>query len=191
MLRRPNLFPDNWIYVHDPKVRLGRIQNFGNWSPDMLASPDTTCLGLEYFCERGDDLWDEDDAALGELGADEAAKLGLIDREDVIDSAVVRMPKAYPVYDAGYGEAVETIRQFAEAALPNLQLVGRNGMHRYNNQDHSMLTAMLAVRNILGGRYDLWQVNVDEDYHEAGVSITEDEIRQMEMTQPLTPYRKS
>jgi protoporphyrinogen oxidase len=158
-------FPDNWIYVHDPNVRLGRIQNFGSWSPDMVR-PGWTCLGLEYFVFEGDELWEMSDAELTELGRRELSAIGLMD-EDVVKSAyVVRMPKAYPVYDEGYQERIATIRGYLEASWPHLQVVGRNGMHRYNNQDHSMLTAMLAVENILGANHDLWSVNVEEDYHE-------------------------
>ncbi len=188
VVKRPNLFPDNWIYVHDPKVKLGRIQNFNNWSPEMVPDPSTTtCLGLEYFCSVGDKLWDMDDADLIELGKKEIGELGLADPAEIADGAIVRMPKAYPVYDSGYKRAVEVIRTFVEKTLPNLQLIGRNGMHRYNNQDHSMLTAVLAARNLLGGRYDLWNVNVDKEYHEEGANITEEDIKAMEATQPLVP----
>lgn len=190
IIKRPNLFPDNWIYVHDPDVRLGRIQNFGNWSPEMVPDPTTSCLGLEYFCNEGDDLWTMTDEALIALGKKEIAELGLVEGADIVDGTVVRMPKAYPVYDAGYGDCVQTIREFVEEHLPNLQLIGRNGVHRYNNQDHSMLMAMLAARNINGANYDLWQVNVDEEYHEEGRSISDADIRAMEATQPLVPGRR-
>ena len=190
IVQQPELFPDNWIYVHDPNVRLGRIQNFGNWSPEMIPDPSTSCLGLEYFCNKGDDLWTMSDEDLVALGKSEISELGLVNGADVVDGTVVRMPKAYPVYDSGYSAAVSTIREFVASRLPNLQLVGRNGMHRYNNQDHSMLTAMLAVRNITGANYDLWQVNVDEEYHEEGRTISEADIRLMESTQPRVPNRK-
>ncbi|MEO8099608.1 MAG: NAD(P)/FAD-dependent oxidoreductase [Acidobacteriota bacterium] len=184
-----DLFPDNWIYVHDPNVKVGRIQNFNNWSPQMVPDTSTTCLGLEYFCFEGDSLWTSSDEDLVALARQEIAKLGLIDPTKVIDGTVVRAPKAYPVYDDGYQEALKQIRLFLQQ-VPNLQLVGRNGMHRYNNQDHSMLTGMLAARNILGqGQFDLWEVNADTDYHEDGFRLTEEEIRQMDATQPLIPSR--
>jgi protoporphyrinogen oxidase len=160
------LFPDNWIYVHSPEVRLGRIQNFKNWSPEMVPDPQKTCLGLEYFVWEGNDLWTMPDDQLIELGRQEVEKLGLASAQDVSDGAVVRMRRAYPVYDGHYKQAVATVRAYLEAALPNLQQVGRNGQHRYNNQDHSMLTAMLAVKNLQGERYDVWDVNVDPEYHE-------------------------
>jgi protoporphyrinogen oxidase len=190
VIDRTNLFPDNWVYVHDPKVKLGRIQNFGNWSPEMVPDPSKSCLGLEYFCHAGDDLWSMSDADLLALGAKEITSLGLLGGAQVVDGAVVRMPKAYPVYNAGYATAVAVIRDFVAARLPNLQLVGRNGMHRYNNQDHSMLTAMLAVKNITGSRYDLWRVNVDEEYQEEGPSITEEDLLHLEQGQPLVPRGK-
>ena len=189
VVRKPDLFPDNWIYVHDKDVQLGRIQNFTSWSPEMVPDPSTTsCLGLEYFCFEGDGLWNTPDHDLIELGKRELQTLGLVDPADIVDGAVVRMPKAYPVYDGGYDAAIRQVREFLPR-LPNLQLTGRNGMHRYNNQDHSMLTAMLAARNILGARFDLWQINVDQEYHEEGGEITAEEIQKMEATQPLVPQR--
>jgi len=190
IIRADQLFPDNWIYVHDPSVRVGRIQNFNNWSPDMNPHPGTTCLGLEYFCNEGDDLWKLSDNKLAELGASELACLRLADPALVLDSKIVRVRKAYPVYDGNYRRGLAIVRQFVES-LDNLQLVGRNGMHRYNNQDHSMLTAMLAARNILGGRYDLWQVNVDAEYHESGPSLTEEQLQAFDASQPLVPMIKS
>ncbi len=188
ILRRTGLFPDNWIYIHDSAVAMGRIQNFGNWSPEMVPDPETSCLGLEYFCFEGDSLWSSSDEDLIERGKREIGQLELADPADVTDGAVVRMRKAYPIYDRDYAAAMDIMRAFL-AKLPNLQLVGRNGMHRYNNQDHSMLTSMLAVRNILGARYDLWKVNVDQEYHEQGEDITLDQMRAMEATQPLVPRR--
>jgi protoporphyrinogen oxidase len=159
------LFPDNWIYIHEPTVKLGRIQNFRNWSAAMVARPGITCLGLEYFCFAGDDLWTTPDQDLIELGKRELAQLGLARPEKVKDGIVVRMEKAYPVYDPGYQENVQSIR--AELArLANLQVVGRYGMHKYNNQDHSMMTAILAVKNLQGGHYNLWNVNTDAEYQE-------------------------
>ncbi len=165
MVRKSDLFPDNWIYVHDPSVKLGRIQNFNNWSPHLVPEPGTTCLGLEYFCFEGDGLWSMRDEDLIELGKRELAQLGLVRPEDVFDGAVVRMEKAYPVYGPGYVDDVNIIRA-ALARFPNVQPVGRNGMHKYNNQDHSMMTAILAAKNLLGGAFDLWNVNTDAEYHE-------------------------
>ncbi|MHB8452114.1 MAG: NAD(P)/FAD-dependent oxidoreductase [Mycobacteriales bacterium] len=159
-------FPDNWIYVHAPQVRLGRIQNFGSWSP-YLVKEGRTCLGLEYFVTVGDDLWTMPDDELVEFGVKELAALGLVPTDQVERGYVVRMPKAYPMYDPGYQTHVQTIRDWLGAHLPSVQPVGRNGMHKYNNQDHSMLTAMLAVENICDGtNHDVWAVNVDDDYQE-------------------------
>lgn len=165
IVNRRELFPDNWIYVHDPEVKLGRVQNFKNWSPDMVPDQNKTCLGLEYFCFEGDGLWGASDEELIELGKRELARLGLVAVEEVEEGTVVRVPKAYPVYDSTYKQSLATLRQFFDC-IPNLQLVGRNGMHRYNNQDHSMLTAMLAVKNIGGASHDLWEVNAEGEYHE-------------------------
>ncbi|MGH9172176.1 MAG: NAD(P)/FAD-dependent oxidoreductase [Acidimicrobiales bacterium] len=165
-------FPDNWIYVHDDKVRLGRIQNFGRWSPEMVKDG-RTCLGLEYFVFEGDDLWSADDSELIERGKRELAAVGLVAENDVEQGYVVRMPKAYPVYEEGYDRRVDTIRRFLEKELANVHPVGRNGMHRYNNQDHSMLTAMLTVENLFGQDYDPWKVNVEAEYHEAQVGRAE------------------
>jgi len=165
IVNRAEVFPDNWIYIHDPEVRMGRIQNFKNWSPDMVPDPNTTCLGLEYFCFAGDGLWTMRDEDLIALGKREIEMLGLARADEVVDGSVVRMPKAYPVYDANYSEHLRVVRAFL-GGLTNLQVVGRNGMHRYNNQDHSMLTAMLAVENILGARHDLWSVNDEREYIE-------------------------
>jgi protoporphyrinogen oxidase len=163
---RAETFPDNWIYVHEPKVRLGRIQNFKNWSPDLVPDPSKTSLGLEYFCFEGDDLWSRSDADLLELGRREIDSIGLVSATLVSDGSVVRMPKAYPVYDDHFKSNLAVIRAWIEN-LTNLQLAGRNGMHKYNNQDHSMMTALLAARNILGlGRFDPWKVNTDAEYHE-------------------------
>jgi protoporphyrinogen oxidase len=160
-----NPFPDNWIYIHEPEVKLGRVQNFKNWSEAMIGRPGTTCLGLEYFCFAGDGLWTSSDAELIELGKRELEQLGLVARSQISGGAVVRVEKAYPVYDAGYQGNVAIIRS---ALLPfkNLHVVGRNGMHKYNNQDHSMMTAMLAARNLDGAHYNVWNVNTDADYQE-------------------------
>jgi protoporphyrinogen oxidase len=158
--------PDNWVYVHSPEVRVGRIQNFGAWSPDMVK-PGRTCLGMEYFVFEGDDLWGRPDDELVALATQELAATGLADADQVAAGYVVRMPKAYPVYHPGFADAVAVLRGYLERHASNVHPVGRNGMHRYNNQDHSMLTAMLAVENVLGrGAHDTWSVNVDGDYHE-------------------------
>ncbi len=162
-----HLFDDNWIYIHSPDVRLGRIQNFKNWSPEMVPDPRKTCLGLEYFVFEGDDLWTSSDDALVKLGEEELVKLGLIEPGKVEKGWVVRMPKAYPMYDSEYQSRIETLRAFLDS-VQGLHPVGRNGMHKYNNQDHSMLTAMLAVRNIDGASHDVWAVNVEQEYHEEG-----------------------
>jgi protoporphyrinogen oxidase len=158
-------FPDNWIYIHAPDVDVGRVQNFGRWSP-YLVKDGRTCLGLEYFVNEGDDLWTSDDADLIAKGSREMAHLGLLDPSRIEAGHVVRMPKAYPMYDGEYRDHVAVLRAWLEANTPNVHPVGRNGMHRYNNQDHSMLTAMLVVENIQGADHDVWQVNVEEDYHE-------------------------
>jgi protoporphyrinogen oxidase len=170
ILKDREVFDDNWIYIHDPSVKVGRIQNFKSWSPEMVPDPTMACYGLEYFCFEGDGLWTAKDADLLELGKRELEQIGLANAADVVDGCVVRQPKAYPVYDDGYAQKVEKIRREIEARFPTLHLVGRNGMHKYNNQDHAMMTAMLCVKNILAGSpvYDLWRVNEDAQYHEAG-----------------------
>ncbi|MGH2771526.1 MAG: NAD(P)/FAD-dependent oxidoreductase [Actinomycetota bacterium] len=166
IVNQKELFPDNWIYIHEPSVKLGRIQNFKNWSPFMVPDESKSALGLEYFCNIGDELWNKSDEELIDLGSMEVDKLGLCRRQDIEDGTVVRMPKTYPVYDGTYEQNVLVVRRFIEAELPNLQLSGRNGMHKYNNQDHSMMTALLAARNILGEDWDPWKVNTDAEYHE-------------------------
>lgn len=164
--RVDDVFPDNWIYIHTPGVAIGRVQNYGSWSPDMVKEG-TTCLGVEYFVGRDEDLWHQADDELVRLAAREVAELGLIQHADVEAGYVVRVPRAYPVYDHGYQKAVATIRRWLELAVPNVHPVGRNGMHKYNNQDHSMLTAMLTVENICeGAHHDVWSVNVEAQYHE-------------------------
>jgi protoporphyrinogen oxidase len=158
-------FPDNWIYIHATDVEVGRIQNFGSWSPFMVKAG-RTCLGLEYFVFEGDALWSSSDDELVERGKRELEVLGLVRAVDVEAGYVVRVPKAYPYYDFEYRANVETITKYLDAAAPNVHPVGRNGMHKYNNQDHSMYTAMLTVENILGADHDIWAVNVEEEYHE-------------------------
>jgi protoporphyrinogen oxidase len=165
LVRQPDLFPDNWIYIHSPDVRVGRVQNFKNWSPEMVPDPATTSLGLEYFCSEGDALWSTPDAELIALGRREMEQIGLLRAADVFDGTVIRQPKAYPVYNGTYAGYLDTIKRYLQG-FANLQTVGRNGLHKYNNQDHSMLTAMLAVRNLLGERHDVWNVNTERSYHE-------------------------
>jgi len=170
IVRPSHRFDDNWIYIHEPGVKVGRVQNFASWSPELVPDPDLACYGLEYFCFEGDGLWNSSDEELIDLGGRELVQLGLAKQGDVIDGHVVRQPKAYPVYDDDYATHVATIRRELESRYPNLHLVGRNGMHKYNNQDHAMMTAMLVSRNILAGEqlYDVWDVNQDAEYHEAG-----------------------
>jgi protoporphyrinogen oxidase len=164
-----DLFPDNWIYIHEPGVRVGRIQNFRSWSPWMVPDPDKSCVGLEYFCFAGDDLWTMSDDALVDLAARELEQLGLAPRSKVERGFAIRVPKAYPIYDAEYASRVATIRTWLDG-IENLQQVGRNGLHRYNNSDHSMLTAMRAVDNLLTGtHHDIWEVNAESVYHETHV----------------------
>ncbi|MCA9942783.1 MAG: NAD(P)/FAD-dependent oxidoreductase [Anaerolineales bacterium] len=166
IIKKKELFPDNWIYIHDPSVQVGRIQNFKNWSADMVPDQTMTSLGLEYFCNEGDEIWNMPDEALVALGKREIAKIGLAQAEDVVDGVVFRVEKTYPVYDSDYVASLETIKAYL-ATLENLQTIGRNGLHRYNNQDHAMLTGMLAVRNLLyGEKNNLWQVNAEQEYHE-------------------------
>ena len=160
-------FPDNWIYIHATNVEVGRIQNYGSWSP-YLVKDGRTCLGLEYFVFEGDDMWNTPDDELIALGTKELVSLGLAAEGDVERGYVVRVPKAYPYYDFSYKANVETIRKWIEAEAPNIHPVGRNGMHKYNNQDHSMYTAMLTVENLFGAMHDIWSVNVEDEYHESG-----------------------
>jgi len=170
IVRPTNRFYDNWIYIHEPGVKVGRVQNFASWSPEMVPDKSLACYGLEYFCFEGDGLWSSSDADLVKLASRELESLGLVAAGDVLDGHVVRQPKAYPVYDDDYARHVETIRREIDAHYPGLHLVGRNGMHKYNNQDHAMMTAMLTAQNILAGKqlYDVWNVNQDAEYHEAG-----------------------
>ncbi|HEX8032665.1 MAG TPA: NAD(P)/FAD-dependent oxidoreductase, partial [Ktedonobacterales bacterium] len=167
VIDRAEMFPDNWIYIHDPSVQVGRMQNFKNWSPEMVPDSSKTCLGLEYFCFEGDGLWDSSDDQLVELARRELVQLGMCRPEEVLGGAVVRQPKAYPVYDDVYKQHLAVVRDYLRDALPNLHLVGRNGMHHYNNQDHSMMTALLVARNIAtDSSFDPWKVNTDAEYHE-------------------------
>jgi protoporphyrinogen oxidase len=173
ILESRDVFPDNWIYIHDPRVKVGRIQNYRSWSPEMVPDQALSCLGLEYFCFENDAMWSAADDELIALASRELELLGLCRSGSVLDGTVVRQEKAYPVYDEGYARRVEEVRTELEQRFPTLHLVGRNGMHRYNNQDHSMLTAMLTVRNIVAGRRicDVWSVNEDAAYHESGSTV--------------------
>ena len=165
ILGRDHLFPDNWIYIHTAGVKVGRIQNFNNWSAAMVPTPNTTCLGMEYFCFKGDGLWESRDTDLIRQAATELETLGLGRASEVLDGAVIRMPKAYPIYDSTYRSHLNVVRGHIDP-ISNLHTVGRNGMHKYNNQDHSMLTAMMAIWNMKGAAHDLWEVNTDFEYHE-------------------------
>ncbi len=165
IINKDDVFPDNWIYIHDPEVKVGRIQNFKNWSPYMVPDQSKTCLGLEYFCFENDSLWSMPDKELIHLGVREIEILGFASQAEVMDGTVVRMPKAYPVYDSKYRDSVAAIRDYLDR-FDNLHLIGRNGQHKYNNQDHSMLTAMMAAENVLGANHDLWEVNEETEYHE-------------------------
>ena len=163
-------FSDNWIYIHDPSVQVGRVQNYKSWSPEMVPDPGYCSYGLEYFCFEGDGLWTTSDRDLIDLATREIQKVNLAASADVVDGVVIRQPKAYPVYDDTYQQHVNTIRKVLDENCPTLHLVGRNGMHKYNNQDHAMMTAMLTAKNILAGerKYNVWAVNQDAEYHEAG-----------------------
>lgn len=179
--------PDNWIYIHDPSVKVGRVQNFRSWSPAMIPDGVSTCLGLEYFCFEGDGLWTASDTELVELAKAEIAKIGLMKTADVYDACVVRQKKAYPVYDETYSDNVDVIRREIGLRYPGLHLVGRNGMHKYNNQDHAMMTGMLTAANIIAGAkvYDTWQVNEDAEYGEAGGSGAHEALK----SERLVPKR--
>jgi protoporphyrinogen oxidase len=185
VVRGRDLFPDNWLYIHDPRFQVGRIQNFNNWSPEMVPDPETTCLCLEYFCFERDSLWDSSDEQLLALAHGELAGLGLASADSILDGKVLRVPKAYPVYDSSYKEALETVRSFL-AGMRNLQFIGRNGMHYYNNQDHSMVTGILAAKNIMGANYDLWKVNSDPAYLEEGDPLLESLV-DLDSSQPVVP----
>jgi len=166
IINREHLFPDNWLYIHSPDFKVGRIQNFKNWSREMVPDASKTCLGMEYFCSQGDALWEMTDRQLIALASREIVTLNLgVHPGDVQDGCVIRQRKAYPVYDGEYRQHLQVLQDYFKT-FENLQTVGRNGMHRYNNQDHSMLTALLAAKNILGEQHDIWNVNVERSYHE-------------------------
>jgi len=172
IVRDQGTFTDNWIYIHDPSVRVGRVQNYKSWSPEMVPDPAYSSYGLEYFCFEGDKLWTTSDTELIVLAKSELQRLNLADATDVVDGCVIRQRKAYPVYDDSYQQHIDTIRTALERKFPTLHLVGRNGMHKYNNQDHAMMTAILTAKNIIAGerRYDVWAVNQDAEYHESGAA---------------------
>ncbi len=173
------VFPDNWIYIHSPEVRVGRVQNYRSWSPYMVKDG-TTCLGLEYFVNKDDEFWSKRDEELIEIAKNELCKLQLVEMSSIREGYVIRVPKAYPVYDEHYKAAVAKVAEWLQHEWPQVYAVGRNGMHRYNNQDHSMLTAMLAVENILKNlNHNLWSVNVDSEYHE--------ELNENSSTQRMQP----
>ena len=175
--------PDNWLYIHDPEVRVARVQNFKAWSPEMVPDSARACYGMEYFCSEGDHLWSRSDDDLVVLAGREAVALGLCTESALRGGFVVRQPRAYPVYDAGYEERVACIRAYVEEYCPGLHLVGRNGMHCYNSQDHAMMTGILTAENILAGerRYDVWRVNQETEYAE--------EQRGSDITTRLIPQR--
>jgi protoporphyrinogen oxidase len=188
IVRDKGRFTDNWIYIHDPSLQVGRVQNYKSWSPAMVPDPAYSSYGLEYFCFEGDRLWNEADSKLIELAKSELQRIHLAEVADVVDGCVIRQPKAYPVYDDAYEQHVDTIRAALDARFPTLHLVGRNGMHKYNNQDHAMMTGLLCARNILAGerRYDVWAVNQDAEYHESGrAGETPAELSPAAPTQPV------
>jgi len=165
IVRRRELFKDQWIYVHSPEVLVGRIQNFKNWSAAMVPDPEMSSVGMEYFCNEGDEIWTTPDAQLIALATSELDALGLALHQEVVNGFVVRQSQAYPVYDQDYRDNLQIIKDFLNG-IQNLQTIGRNGMHRYNNMDHSMLTGILAAKNVLGEQHDIWNVNEDEEYLE-------------------------
>jgi protoporphyrinogen oxidase len=183
IMRDRGAIPDNWIYVHDPSVKIGRVQMFKSWSPEMVPHPSMTCLGAEYFCFEGDGLWTASDPELLEMAKRELEQLGLAKASDVTDGCVVRQKRAYPVYDSDYARHVATVRDALGPRYHGLHLVGRNGMHKYNNQDHSMMTAMLAADTIITGRpHDVWSVNTDAEYHEASTSTSNERLVPQKLT---------
>jgi hypothetical protein len=185
IVERAELFPDNWIYIHSPEVRVGRVQNFKNWSPDMVSDPGLSFVGLEYFANQGDDLWGMADDELVELGASEAETIGLLDGREVRAGTVVRMPRAYPVYDGEYEAHLRILRDWLEG-FESLFTVGRNGQHRYNNQDHSMLAGLYAARNVAGAELDLWSINEEASFHE---EVGREEGKGRGVRDRLTPAR--
>jgi hypothetical protein len=172
IIDKQDLFSDQWIYIHNPGVKVGRIQNFKNWSAAMVPDPKKTSVGMEYFCTEGDELWTMSDNELKNLAFRELSELGLSDIDSVFDSFIVRQSGAYPVYDSDYQDHLEVINEYLES-IENLQTIGRNGMHQYNNMDQSMHLGMLAAQNVLGANHDLWNVNEEKEYLEEKKSETE------------------
>jgi protoporphyrinogen oxidase len=184
--KKRRLIEDNWIYIQEPDVSAGRLQIFNNWSPHLVAQADTVWIGVEYFCYESDELWKQSDQEMARFAVQEMAKIGIVDPEDVLDSTVLRMPKTYPAYFGTY-ERFDELRKFLDG-FENLFLIGRNGMHKYNNQDHSMLTAMVAVDNIVAGTTDksaIWDVNTEMEYHETKDTDGATQAR-IEQPQPKT-----
>ncbi|MHB8788721.1 MAG: NAD(P)/FAD-dependent oxidoreductase [Desulfobulbaceae bacterium] len=171
LIDQPQQLPDTWLYIHDPSVNVGRIQFFANWSPFMVPGPDKSSMGMEYFCWEDDRLWSMDDGDLIRLAKEEISRLGLIDPAKVFDGFVIRMAKSYPVYDSEYRRHVAVLKNYLDR-FANLQLCGRYGLFKYNNMDHSILTAMYAVENILGASHDVWSINADDEYHEEAKQAT-------------------
>jgi protoporphyrinogen oxidase len=165
VIAKPQIFPDNWIYIHSEDVQVGRIQNFKNWSPEMVPDENLTTLGFEYFCFDTDDIWRKDDSELIVMAKEESNKLNFATPDQILDGVVIRSPKTYPIYDEGYKDRVDIIRAYL-STFDNLQTIGRNGLHRYNNQDHSMLSAIYAIKNIMGENHSVWDINTDDEYHE-------------------------
>lgn len=165
VVNRPHVFADNWIYVHNPNVKVGRVQNFKTWSRAMVPDENKTSLGMEYFCNEGDEMWTMSDEQLIQLASREIVEMGLAQNGDVEEGLVIRQSKAYPVYDRDYRRNLDVLREYV-GTISNLQTIGRNGLHRYNNMDHSMFTAMLAVKNLLGQSHDVWEVNTEQSYGE-------------------------
>jgi len=165
ILNKDNIFPDNWIYIHSPEIKAGRLQNFKNWNPEMVPDPATTSLGLEYFCFDSDPIWSQPQNALADMAIEDLTKLHFAEAKDLIDAVVIKVPKAYPVYSPNYQARVKVVRDYLNT-LPLIQTIGRNGLHRYNNMDHSMLSGIYAARNLLGEHLSPWDINVEEEYHE-------------------------
>jgi protoporphyrinogen oxidase len=189
--KKRRLIEDNWIYIQEPDVSAGRLQIFNNWSPHLVAQADTVWIGVEYFCYESDELWKQSDQEMARFAVQEMAKIGIVDPEDVLDSTVLRMPKTYPAYFGTY-ERFDELRKFLDG-FENLFLIGRNGMHKYNNQDHSMLTAMVAVDNIVAGTTDksaIWDVNTEMEYHETKDTGGATQAR-IEQPQPKTAMAAS
>jgi protoporphyrinogen oxidase len=187
---RADLFADNWIYVHDPSVRVARIQNYKNWSPQMVPNDRQTSLGLEYFCEEGDALWSMSESELVAMGSEEVERIGICDLTDVSDGCVFKVAKAYPLYDSKYRGAVDTLKHYIDG-LENVQTIGRNGLHRYDNQDHAMLAGLCAARNLLDDKHhDVWDINVDDGYHETA-AVEDGSINQQRNTDPRSAHLTS